>query len=141
VKTITAAEFLAGRAKPKRRPYISRSKRSERTADGIVFDSQVEMRRYLELKGYVAKGMIRGFLRQPLFDLAGVVYRADFLVWDLVPMAHNPSRGAFRDVRDVHAEEVKGEKTHPEVMRRFRRNAQQVRELYGIEVLLVESNG
>lgn len=117
-------EWQARRKKKLHRPMVSRSKREDRTEDGIVFDSKSELMRYRELKKLQEQGFIEFFIRQPTFDLAGVTYKADFLiVWN-------------RPAVPVTVEDVKA--PHPEVLRRFRRNQKQVRELYGIEVEMVE---
>jgi hypothetical protein len=61
-------------------PAIARHrKRAE--CDGILFDSQLEMRRYKELKLLKAAGDILYFLRQVPFHLpGGIVARVDFMV-------------------------------------------------------------
>ena len=107
----------------KRRPWIQRAPAPERTSDGIVFGSKAEMLVYEELRAQRARGEIPWFIRQPKFDLAGVVYTADFLVgkWS----AELPE-----------VVEVKGGFIPEEVRRRFVRNAKQMKEIYGFEVLL-----
>jgi hypothetical protein len=50
--------------------------------DDITFDSQMEARRYIELKRLRELGEVLMWIRQPTFDLGGgTVYRADFLVF------------------------------------------------------------
>lgn len=50
--------------------------------DGITFDSQMEAKRYCNLKLLVERKEVLFFLRQPMFDLGGgTTYRADFLVF------------------------------------------------------------
>jgi hypothetical protein len=135
-RTITAAEFkrtrpdrATGPSRPgKGRPYVRTSPASDRTVDGITFASKAEATRYLELRAQRAAGRIALFIRQPKFDLAGAVYTGDFLVlgcgsWGLGPLT---------------VEEVKGAKSHPEVLRRFRRNQKQMLAIWGINVVLVE---
>lgn len=107
---------------------IKRSPPADRSEDGITFDSKAELKRYRELKEIRSSGAIRWFVRQPLFDLAGARYHADFLiVWIS---------------GEVTVEEVKGRKyvgaIYTESLRRFKRNAAQVSTLYGVEVELVE---
>ena len=127
MRTMTVAEF---KKLKKGKPRFSRSPASERTMDGVTFDSQSELTRYLELKA-MRGGRVKWFIRQPIFDLCGVVYRADFLiVW----------RGTGGE-EYVGVEEVKGKFTgrfRQEALRRWKRNAAQVQELYGIEIQLVE---
>ncbi len=134
---ITAAEFRKTRPdlKPRRlkgtgkQAWVRRSPAADRTIEGITFDSKAEAYRYLELRGMKARGEIDGFLRQPVLDLAGCVYRPDFMTWHADPVT-----GAA-----VHVfEEIKGRGTHPEVLRRFRRNQTQTERIYGIPVILVE---
>jgi hypothetical protein len=96
-----------------------------RTVDGIIFASKAEMVRYLELKDLKADGRVRWFIRQPTFDLAGPVYKADFLaVWDS---------------GSITVEEVKSpnHRSRPD-WARTKRNMEQVYHLYGIKVALLE---
>jgi hypothetical protein len=138
----TLKEALRGRT---RRPRFARAAREDRTADGICFDSKAEMERYLELKVLLRKGIIRGFIRQPTFDLAGVVYRADFLVFHATPdIQTNVGCPLWHW---VHAEEVKSaprgrrwERFRAEANRAWRRNSKQVESLYGIKVQLIEKS-
>jgi hypothetical protein len=123
-QTVFKAKDLA-KLKPKRRTgWYRRSKATERTEDGITFSSKAELKRYRELKAAKARGIIRWFLRQPVFDLAGVVYRADFLVVS--------SSGA------IVIEDVKGRGGPRGSLDRFRRDREQVKQLYGVDVILVE---
>lgn len=124
MRTISNVEY---RKMVKHKPRFSRSPKAERTEDGITFDSKAELERYRELKRWKEWGRAKWFIRQPLFDLAGVKYHADFLVvwWD----------------GRVVVEEVKGKYTgrfRAEALRRWKRNAAQVKELYGVEIELVE---
>lgn len=121
-KTVTAAEFKKMQSKGKR-PWIQRSQPQDRTVEGIVFASKAESWRYVTLCGMRARKEIDGFACQPMLPLAGVKYTADFLVW----------KGGL-----VWLEDTKGRGCHEEVLRRFRRNQKQVKELYGLEVKLVE---
>lgn len=120
----------------KGKPRFHRSEKADRTEDGITFDSKAELERYQELKMLKATGHIKGFHRQPLFDLAGVKYHADFqIIWPFggLPV---PKECVF-----VTYEEVKGKYKGPfraEALRRWKRNAAQVKELYGVNVELVE---
>lgn len=110
---------------PARRPWMARARPEDRTEDGIVFASRAELRRYRELRLARLAGEVAWFVRQPLFDLGGVRYRADFLV-------------VRRDGR-VEVEEVKPPRAPEEVLRRWRRNAEQVRTLYGVDVKLIQA--
>lgn len=126
MKTLTPAEFKTltkGRGKSR----FPRAAREDRTEDGITFASRAERTRYRELKAMRHAGEVRWFLRQPTFDLAGAVYRADFLVV--------LADGSLR------IEEVKGKyagKFRETALREWKRNAKQVKELYGLVVELVE---
>lgn len=58
--------------------------------DGILFDSQLEADYYSDLKLQLKTGTIRGFCRQPEFvlqegfgDIRPIMYRADFIVFNL----------------------------------------------------------
>lgn len=52
--------------------------------DGIRFPSKLEGRYYQQLVTWQDRGVIVGFLRQPMFDLGGgTTYRADFLVFHI----------------------------------------------------------
>lgn len=113
------------------RSRFKRSEPSKRTEDGITFDSIAELKRYRELKLLRAKGDVKWFIRQPLFDLAGVKYRADFLV------VEPDVRGGVT----ISVEEVKGKykgRFRTEALRTWTRNVKQVREIYGIDVELIE---
>jgi len=124
--TITAREYLAMRQKPQRRPYVSRSKRSERSFGSIIFDSKAELERYQELLVLKMAGAVKRIVLQPAFDLGGVLYKADFEVF-------------WSDGQGVTYEDVKPSRAPADVMRRFRRNQQQVKTMHGVEVYLVES--
>lgn len=121
---LTAGEYAKLRQGQGRgRNWMPRRPAAERTEDGIAFSSKAELKRYRELKAMRSVGEILWFCRQPTFDLGGVRYRPDFLVYW-------PEAGAI-------VEEVKGKGAPPEVIRRFRRNAKQMLHLLGIEVELV----
>lgn len=102
--------------------------KSKRTADGILFASVPEKERYLELKEERAAGRVSWFIRQPLFDLAGATFKADFLV--------------VHPDRSITVEDVKSKRMHPrfkaKALTAFRRSATQVRTLYPIEVTVIE---
>lgn len=111
----------------KKKPRFSRSPKSDRTEDGIVFDSKAELVRYRELKLARSSCLVLWFIRQPLFDLAGVKYHADFLIVEHCGL--------------VRVEEVKGRfkgKFRADALRRWKRNAAQVKQIYGVTVELIE---
>ena len=84
--------------------------------DDIVFDSQMEARRYTQLKLHRAAGEVIMFLRQPMFDLpGGTKYRADFLI--------------FWKTGLVTVEDIKGHRTDA-----FIRAKAQVEALYPITI-------
>ena len=122
---MTGAEFKA--LMKKQRSRYKRSDPAKRTADGMVFDSIAEMTRYRELRYSRDSGLVKWFIRQPRFDLAGAKYHADFLiVW--------PDGS-------ISVEDVKGKysgRFRSEALRTFSRNRKQVMQLYGIDVELVE---
>lgn len=104
-----------------------RSPKEDRTCDGIVFDSKAEMRHYEELKLRKIWGEIKDFDRQYPVDLAGVIWKIDFIV------EGNDGR--------VWGEEVKGKyrgRFRQAALREFRRNQKQAMKLYGITVKLIE---
>jgi hypothetical protein len=109
----------------KRRPKVTRTKKENRTEDGITFESKANLLRYQELKDQRENGRVRWFIREPRFDLAGVTYKADFLVvWDS---------------GSVSVEEVKSPNYRKRVdWRRTKRNLEQVYHLYGIRVVILE---
>lgn len=127
-RTMTGAQFRALQAQRKKgRSLYYRSSKEKRTVDGITFDSIAEAARYCELRDLKRTGWITWFLRQPLFDLAGVKYHADFEI-------------RFADGQ-IRFEDVKGKFRGPfreRALRNFRRNQEQVKQLYGITVELVE---
>jgi hypothetical protein len=50
--------------------------------DGISFASKLEANRYATIAAALTRGAIRGYCRQPIFDLAtGITYRPDFIVF------------------------------------------------------------
>lgn len=65
--------------RPGKKPGKYRNVKTE--ADGIVFDSKAEAKRYAELKVMQRAQEIRWFSRQPSFLLPGEIrYRPDFIV-------------------------------------------------------------
>lgn len=65
-------------------PKFQVSRREDRTADGIVFDSKREMVRYLELKLAQKAGLIHSLMVQPSFPVKigethFCTYTADFM--------------------------------------------------------------
>jgi len=90
--------------------------REERTADGIVFASKAEARRYQDLKLLRSAGHVRFFLRQVPFHLpGGTRYLLDFLVF------WTDGHQSFEDVKGTRTEVY-------ELKRR------QLAELYGVEI-------
>lgn len=93
--------------------------------DGIKFHSKLEAARYQELVLLRKAGQVRNFWRQVPFDLAGVTWRCDFLVeWATDLLARSP----------ITVEDAKGFLT-----RQAARNHKQVKELYGLDVILVRA--
>lgn len=85
--------------------------------DGKRFDSKLESRCYIWLTVLRKVGDILWFIRQPSFDLpGGVRYRADFLVVT---------------TKIVYVLDAKGKDTQESKNKR-----KQVKELYGVEVVL-----
>lgn len=100
----------------KRGARIQVGPKGKRTRDGILFDSQLEAKRYDDLRLMRNAGEVVMFLRQPKFDLpGGTKYTADFLVF----WANN----------SVTVEDVKGQRT--EVYKKAKR---QVEALYPITI-------
>lgn len=90
------------------------SERSDRTYDGITFDSKAEMTRYCELLMIKASGAIRDLILQPVFilqepfhhetfgDIEGIVYVADFQYFD-VELGHKVVEDVKGMITDVYA--------------------------------------
>ena len=92
------ADALA--SKRKRGPRIRVAPPSERSIDGILFDSKKEMQRYRDLVMLQKLGQVLFFLRQVPFRLpGGVTYRVDFVIW------WPDGRTTFEDVKG-HKTEV-----------------------------------
>lgn len=103
--------------KAKRPPRVRGvAAKEDRTADGIVFASRREMRRYRELRNLRKQGIVLFFLRQTPFHLpGGIRYLADFLVvWRYGP---------------ITVEDVKGLRTDT-----YKLKKKQVEEIYGIRI-------
>ena len=88
--------------------------KSERTFDGIVFDSKAEGLQYLHLKSLKERGQILDIELQPVFELLPkpnrVTYRADFRVrW----------HDGRESVIDVKGMETKVFKLKMKMMRHF----------------------
>jgi hypothetical protein len=92
------------------------------------FSSKLEAARYAELLALKKAGMIRWFVRHPRFDLPGdTTYEADFMiVW-----AKQAMMGP-----DPTVEDTKGVETEA-----FRIKLRQMREIWGIEIVLVRQAG
>lgn len=121
-------------------PAIARyRKRCE--CDGIQFDSQLEMRRYKELKLLKAAGEIKYFLRQVPFHLPGnITYRADFMVvhWIRTAAADVNTAWCFVEYEDCKAAPGKRSKgRYNDHDRAGVNKRKQVKALYGVEVKLV----
>lgn len=76
--------------------------------DGLYFRSQLEMRRYCQLKILFYSGEIAGFVPQPKFILQegnseekAITYSADFLV------LHNDGSYSVEDTKDYESEQWK----------------------------------
>ncbi len=119
----------------KGKPRFNRSKPEDRTAEGYVFDSKVEMQRYEVLRARQKGKRLSHLCIHPVFILAGVFYEADFfylektattwvpVVEEVKPLLEGKRRARFRQ----------------EALRAWRRNAAQMWEIHGIEVVLVEA--
>ena len=81
-------------------------------ADGIVFDSAAESRRWMELKMLQRAGMITGLTRQVPFELVPsqkgaketyrpVTYRADFVYYEDGKMVVEDVKGCKTDVYEI----------------------------------------
>lgn len=124
----------------KGRPRFARSPAAERTHGGVTYASKCEMEfaKHLESDRLMFK-IPTWWCRQPIFDLAGAIYRPDFLV------VHG------REIQTAHGDRVQQEivtvyevkpKLHgsfrAEALRTFKRNQKQMKALHGIDVVLVE---
>ncbi len=121
------------RKSPNKAPRFRRAPAEERTADGHVFDSKAEAGRYGELKIEQKANEVGWLVLQPVFILAGVQYKADFMylrwlqyqVW-------------FKIVVEEVKPRIKDKKTRREFLRAWKRNAAQMKELHHLDVELVE---
>ena len=115
-------------------PAIARyRKRAE--CDGIEFDSQLEMRRYKELKILKAAGEIKYFLRQIPFHLpGGIVSRVDFGVVYPSGQAQLGHELVIIEYEDCKAKPHKRSNDHDRVSVNKRK---QVKALYGVTVKLI----
>lgn len=121
-------------------PSIARyRKRAE--CDGIQFDSQLEMRRYKELKLLKAGGAIKYFLRQVPFHLpGGITARIDFMVvhWIQTGSADVNTAWCFVEYEDCKAGMGKRSAGRYNDADRVGVNKRkQIKALYGVEVKLV----
>lgn len=96
------------------------------TVDDIKFGSELEARRYTELKLLHQGGRVSFFIRQPVFDLGGgVTCRPDFLiVWS----------AGLAVGSEVTVEDCTGFETEQKT-----RNYKMVKARYGVDVVLVRS--
>jgi len=115
----------SGRAAGKRYPVAPKE---ERTAGGIPFHSKAEMARWRELCTMQQFGDVVYFHRQVPFDLAGIVYRCDFMI--LWPMPDGAVRVTYEDVK------CKNWEARPDA-RAFKQHRAQVAQLYHVDVVPV----
>jgi hypothetical protein len=82
-------EYLKKRGQKTEKPKVKRQKYRNKGIwhDGVYFRSQLEMKRYCQLKLLFYAGEIAGFILQPEFILQegndenkGITYKADFLI-------------------------------------------------------------
>lgn len=82
-------EYLKKRGQKVEKPKVKRQKYRNKGIwhDGVYFRSQLEMKRYCQLKLLFYAGEIAGFILQPEFILQegndenkGITYKADFLI-------------------------------------------------------------
>lgn len=148
------ANQAAARARPHPRPAalkkpgrsrFARSKPEDRTWGGVTYASKGEMELAKQLERERLKKPGIWWVRQPVFDLAGVQYRPDFLVVRpanvLVPTGNdfefflNPrSAVTVYEIKPA----LKPGRFRDEALRTFRRNQAQVQALWGITVELIE---
>lgn len=124
-------------------PAIARHrKRAE--CDGILFDSQLEVRRYQELKLLKSAGKILYFLRQVPFHLpGGIQARIDFAVaYPHFTQDGERTEWIYMEYEDCKAPQNKRTKAmyndHDRVALNKRK---QIKALYGVEVKLVTKAG
>lgn len=123
MKTITAAQYR--KLKRPGRNWMPRAKPADRTMDGITFDSRAEMLFYAKsIRERALTGELLFWCAQPVFWLGGVSYRPDFFLMDRA--------------RGVSVVDVKGKYVPPEVLRRWKRNAAQMKAIHGIDVGLAQ---
>lgn len=133
------------------KPTFTRSKPADRTYAGVTYASKGEMEFAKGLLIERGSGRSLWWVRQPVFDVAGVKYSPDFLV------VRCPGKAVlgtgelfFGNVRTtVTVYEIKPRlnpglpgsrqrRFRDEALRRFKRNAAQVSALWGVEVELIE---
>ena len=120
------SSFLTGK-KPGRFP---RSAAEQRTYDGIVFDSKLEMQRYAELRQREKAGIISELTTQPEYRVSingfhFCVYHADFRYRDM-------------ETGEIVIEDVKGKgRDGTAGDRAFRLRKKAAEMFYGIEVRVV----
>ena len=112
-------------------PKFKRAAESDRTIDGVVFDSKSEMTRYLQLKLLEKAGEIYNLERQPRFPVEILnqhfcTYTADF-------------RYRLSDTDELVVEDVKTTGTEKDAAYRLRKKAAQL--YWGIEIQAVDKNG
>lgn len=136
MKTIKACDLHKELRRVKGRPRYRVAPKAERTVYGHVFASKAEAEFYRELLVHKSAALAEGYsfviVLQPRFLLAGVLYTADFMTLEWMYLGDATRIGVY---------EVKGKyagRFRAEALRRFRRDARQMKQIHGLEVELVE---
>lgn len=144
MKTITAAEYrdkiMGGytgaktlkNAPRKGKPRFRVCPAEERTLNGTVYASKCERDYALTLMDRRQRSPILWWARQPVFDLGGVKYTADFIL--VGPYVDNRANVQVVEVKP----RMKPGRFRQEALRRFERNRKQVKAIWGVDVELIE---
>lgn len=109
--TVSATEIewhLRNLCKAKQSKYRVAAKAKRTDADGIVYDSALEMKRAVELKGMKMTGEITDYIHHVRVRLGDLVYETDFLVIVRVEVSEWDS---LKPVYHVWFEDTKGAET------------------------------
>ena len=141
--SLEAGEKAVSTKRPSIMPWIGKSSapaiaryRTRAECDGILFDSQLEMRRYKELKLLKAANQIAYFLRQVPFHLpGGITSRIDFMVVYLAVGGSGAHVIEYEDCKAGAGKRSKGRYNDADRVGVNKRK--QIKALYGVEVKLV----
>ena len=142
-----ATAALPGHSRWRGKSTFARSKPADRTWGGVTYASKGEMEFAKKLAIERAGNPGMWYVRQPIFDLAGVKYRPDFLVvrpFRYLTHDFTPDGGRIFGLGEETTlyeikPWIKNDRFRAEALRRFKRDAAQVKALWGVDVVLVET--